>query len=199
MYAWLGKTTGSDSGLLQKRALYTCTSRGGGYSLLYNCWSRARICHSSCIVLCQYSHPPTYVTSIYVVHPILSILSQERKFINTKLKMFPRCWTPWSGIHGQRSCWNSEANHFRWSWTTWVWAWGEDREGFERDWGTWTDWSWHQRVSGHWFEQTTSNTLATNYEDACLLWGDFGGQDFWLARIQCLISSSHLQWHGNRA
>jgi len=36
MYSWLGKTTGFDSGLLQKRALYICTSRGGGYLLLYN-------------------------------------------------------------------------------------------------------------------------------------------------------------------
>lgn len=97
MYSWVRKIVGSDSVLLQQYSLHTYKSRCGDNRFCITSWLRARICQSSCMALSNYSHLSTYFTSIYVVCSTLSILSQAREFVNTKLEMIPSCWAPWSG------------------------------------------------------------------------------------------------------
>jgi hypothetical protein len=55
--------------------------------------------------------------------------------------------------------------------------------------------SWHQDVWGQWTErEASSNNWTGNCEDTCLMWGDSEGEEeVCIARLQCLIFSSHLQ------
>jgi hypothetical protein len=107
------------------------------------------------------------------------------------LKRSSTCWPTVSRI--LCCCPNFEAKRLWKCWGPCAWAKGEDREGFEVDWGAWTDWSWRQGVWGRWVQEAASDINQTrNNEDACWLRGDLKEKKRSLsARFQCLNCSHH--------
>jgi len=161
--------------------------------------------HAFCTYVCDHSQNQCIVSMTTVTSDLN--LSELRSFVprpdilNKRENSYVGCWRclrvtefPWSESHAQPYCWNSKVNRLWGRWETRGWAEGEEHDDFEADWGAWTHWSWHQGAWGHWSseQQQLDEKLW-----GCLL----AMRKFWrrtrglcLARLQCLISSSHLQW-----
>jgi len=77
---------------------------------------------------------------------------------------------PWKSTHLVSPYGNSNSKPSWCSSRTWTWAYRKDREGFELEWGSSSDWSWHHAVCRHWLKRRASSISWTkNFEDAFFL------------------------------
>ena len=161
--------------------------------------------HPFCRYVYDHSQNQWVVSTIVITSDLnlseLRSFAPQTHILNKQENSYVRCWRCVqfaeflrSGSHARPYCWISKVNRLRGRWETRGWAEREEHDEFKADWGVWTQWSWHQGAWGHWSseQQQLDEKLW-----GCLL----AMRKFWrrtrglcLARLQCLISSSHLQW-----